>query len=73
MPRMKSRVRIERQDPLCALILKGWGKEKNTAKEKEKKLLVVRGEQKSAVIGGCFRKKSLMSRHYRIEFKKSED
>lgn len=72
MPRVKSRVRIKGQDPLCALILKEWGKEKNTAKEKEKKLLVVRGEQKSAVIGGCFRKKSLMSRHYR-EFKKSED
>lgn len=42
---MKSRVRIEGQDPLCALILKGWGKEKNTAKAKEKKLLVVRTEK----------------------------
>lgn len=33
MPRMKSRVRIEGQDPLCALVLKGWGKENHCTRE----------------------------------------
>lgn len=64
-----------RADPLGALILKGWGKEKKTAKENEKKLFIeVEGEQKSGVIGGHFIEKSLIIniRYYR-EFKQGED
>ena len=39
LPRVKKQCENRRTDPLGALILKGWGKERKTAKENEKKLL----------------------------------
>lgn len=59
-------------DPLGALIPKGSGKEKKTAKENENKLFIEGGrEQKSAIKGGHFGKKSLIInvRYWRVREK----
>ena len=61
----------EKEDRLLsALILKGWGKKKKTAKDNEKKVFIEVGEE---LTGRHFIKKSLIIniRYYR-EFKKGE-